>query len=44
MTFLVFNCKRLEHFTKALFNAYTNRDLTALLIALTGNSMFRYCS
>lgn len=29
-----------QHFTKALFNAYTNRDLTALLIALTGNSMF----
>lgn len=29
-----------EHFTQALFNAYTNRDLTALLIALTGNSMF----
>lgn len=29
-----------EHFTRALFNAYTNRDLTALLIALTGNSMF----
>lgn len=27
-------------FTHALLNAYTNRDLTSLLIALTGNSMF----
>lgn len=27
-------------FTKAMFNAYENRDITALLIALTGNSMF----
>lgn len=27
-------------FAKALFNAYDNRDISALLIALTGNSMF----
>lgn len=29
-----------QNFTKALFNSYANRDLTAFLIALTGNSMF----
>lgn len=29
-----------KEFVTALFNAYTNRDLTALLMALTQNSMF----
>lgn len=29
-----------EQFAEAFFNAYTNRDLTAFLIALTGNSVF----
>lgn len=29
-----------RQFAEALFRAYTNRDLTAFLIAITGNSMF----